>query len=181
MDRTIGKPLCIFGVMTNDEGMKIAKEMLPWLQEFYDVKIVYHDGSQYEYPALAEAQKWSVEWDIPVLYIHTRGAVNTYPTTIPTRRMWREEFGNQWKKYFELARGQEPRVLCPFVDDDGETRYNGFVANAAAWRAVSLRRSGDRMIYERLWKGKGMVYGLLIHSECNDIKAIRQYLKRNYT
>lgn len=177
------KPICVFGILDTTTGREIAREMLAWLHLYYDVRQVRHDGTQFEYPALALAKQLSEETGEPVLYIHTRGAVNTYPTTKPCRRCWREEFGTQWAKYFALARTEKPMVLCPFVDYDKETRYNGFVANAAAWRAIDLQPSRDRFDFERLWikKDDVQVLGLLIHSDKHDIKKIRAYLLKNYS
>lgn len=166
--------------MDNENGRKIAHEMLPWLDAVYDVHPVYHDGSKFELPAMEEAKRLSKLYHLPVLYIHTRGAVNVWRTTIPTRRMWMEEFGEQWRKYFAICETEKPRVACPFCDSDGETRYNGFVANTAAWEMVSLAPSADRMVYESLWKGKDVVVGTIIHSIDNDIHKIRKYLYRNY-
>ncbi len=174
------RPLCVLGTMANENGLKIAAELRKWLSPVYTVHEVIHDGSAFEYTALKKAQELSIQTREPVLYIHTRGAVNVYPTTIPTRKMWREEFGTQWQKYYALARTEAPRVLCPFVDDGGITRYNGFVANTAAWETIDLRPCADRMRYERLWQGRGCTFGLLIHSEQNDIKKIRKFLQINY-
>lgn len=176
------KPLCVFGIMTNEAGLRIASEMRAWLQHRYELHEVLHDGSQFELPALREAQRLSIERNEPVLYIHTRGAVNTYPTTVPTRRMWAEEFGVQWRKYFTLANTAAPMVVCPFVDYDKETRYNGFVANPAAWAKLDLQPTTDRMDYERLWcKHPDVpVIGVLITRSDWAIKDIRQYLYRNY-
>ena len=167
--------------MKNPAGLEIAKEMRRWLYEVYDVREVEHDGSQFELPALQMAQTLSLKNDVPVLYVHTRGAVNVYPTTRPTHNCWRDQFGRQWRKYFALAKTDTPRVLCPFVDYDRETRYNGFVANPAAWRQIELKPTRDRFDYERLWINKDCeVIGLLIHSDVWDIKRIRKYLERNY-
>ena len=142
---------------------------------------VYHNGKQFELPALREAQRLAIERNEPVLYIHTRGAVNTWRTTIPTRRMWREEFGRQWRKYFTLADRHEPLVVCPFVDKDKETRYNGFVANPAAWAALNVQPTQDRMDYERLWaKTDVPVIGLLLTRDDYAIKDIRKYLYMHY-
>lgn len=176
------KPICVFGIMTTEKGLRIADEMRKWLCEVYDVREVVHDGSLYELPALLEAQRISRETGEPVLYIHTRGAVNEYNTTVPTRRMWREEFGRQWKKYFTIASANTPMVVCPFVDFDRETRYNGFVANTAAWDMLDLKPTTDRMDYERLWAGKKecTVLGLLVYREDWAIKDIRKYLYKNY-
>lgn len=176
------KPICVFGILDNQAGREIAREMLVWLNRVYDVRQVRHDGSQFEYPALKVAKETAEKEGCPVLYIHTRGAVNTWNTTIPTRRMWKEEFGNQWYKYFSLACMQEPLVVCPFVDKDRETRYNGFVANPAAWKEIDLKPSVDRYNFERLWAGKNnvAVVGLLIMSSTNNIKKVREYLHLNY-
>ena len=176
------RPICVFGIMDNDKGRMIADEMRKWLRDVYDVREVLHDGSLFEYPALKLAHDLSIEYDEPVLYIHTRGAVNTYPYTIPTRRCWADQFGKQWKKYFTIAKTDVPRVVCPFVDYDRETRYNGFVANTAAWRLIDLKPSKDRFDFERLWIDKPdcEVLGLLVHSDEWAIKEIRKYLLTNY-
>ena len=176
------RPICVFGIMDNDKGRMIADEMRKWLRDVYDVREVLHDGSLFEYPALKLAHDLSIEYDEPVLYIHTRGAVNTYPYTIPTRRCWADQFGKQWKKYFTIAKTDVPRVVCPFVDYDRETRYNGFVANTAAWRLIDLKPSKDRFDFERLRIDKPdcEVLGLLVHSDEWAIKTIRKYLLTNY-
>ena len=183
MRYSMSKPLCVFGIMDNHAGREIAREMMEWLQQAYDVTPVVHDGSKFELPALLAAQKLSRETQRPVLYLHTRGAVNTYVYTVPTRRMWREEFGTQGAKYFAIADTITPRVVCPFVDYDRETRYNGFVANTAAWDMLELKETTDRFDYERLWidKPECEVLGLLINRSDRAIKDIRAYLLRNYS
>lgn len=181
MIKRTGKPLCVLGVMNNYNGTKIAIEMLDWLLKYYDVVQVVHDGKQFELPALQEAKRLSKSWNEPVLYIHTRGAVNVWKTTAPTHRMWKAEFGEQWRKYQLIASADEPVVVCPFVDKDRETRYNGFVANPKAWDMIELAPAADRMVFERLWaKTDCKVIGMLIHSEKNDIERVRKYLYTNY-
>lgn len=175
------KPICVLGVLDTPKGNQIAREMMTWLKPVYDLHIVGHDGSQFEYPALKVARELSITNDVPVLYLHTRGAVNTYPTTIPTRRCWRDEFGNKWEKYFTLADTDKPRVVCPFVDYDRETRYNGFVANKAAWQLIDLKPNRDRFVFERLWVDTDCeVVGTIVQSDKRDIKKIRRYLAVNY-
>lgn len=176
------KPVCVFGILDTPRGREIADEMRAWLAPVYELHEVLHDGKLFELPALLEAQRLSVERDVPVLYIHTRGAVNTWKTTVPTRLMWCEEFGRQWYKYFFLCATPDPLVLCPFVDADKETRYNGFVANAAAWRVLDLKPTQDRCDYERLWAKYDAVpvIGMLITRNDWAIKDIRKYLYRNY-
>lgn len=179
----MSKPICVFGIMNTPKGLKIADEMRSWLAPVFDLHEVEHDGSLFELPALLEAQRLSCETLQPVLYIHTRGAVNEYIYTVPTRRMWAEEFGRQGDKYFAIAAGvYTPRVVCPFVDYDRETRYNGFVANTAAWNLLDLKPTKDRFDYERLWINEPTceVLGLLINRKDRAIKEIRSYLLRNY-
>ena len=180
-DLTGQRPLCVLGILNNPNGQAIAQEMRAWLEPVYGLCEVWHDGSQFELPALTRAKQLSLQLNVPVLYLHTRGAVNTWRTTIPTRKMWAYEFGVQWRKYFDIARCNEACVVCPFTDYDKETRYNGFVANPLAWRVANLVPSTDRMYYERLWckEPSVRVLGTLIDG-CADIKTIRKYLYTNY-
>lgn len=175
------KPICVLGTLYNEKGEKIAKAMRAWLDPIYDVNEILHDGSEFEFPALYWARKRALETGRPVLYLHTRGAVNVWRTTAPTHAMWREEFGVQWRKYQQLVDDPRPTIACPFADANGEHRYNGFVANAAAWALADLQPSDDRMVYEHIWRGKDVrLIGTLIQSDVNDVKKIRKYLYRNY-
>lgn len=178
---TSDRPLCVFGIMDNPKGQTIADEMRPWLKQYYQLIEVWHDGSQFELPALQEARKLSLSTHSSVLYIHSRGAVNEWGTTIPTRRLWRHEFGSQWRKYFDICKRSTPTVVCPFVDYDRETRYNGFVANYAAWERCNLYPSMDRMVYERLWckDTETRVMGTIFDGNA-DINKIRKFLLLNY-
>lgn len=175
------KPICVLGVLGNERGNAIMADMLKWLLPIYKMHICVHDGTQFELPALKYAQKVAADTHAPVLYLHTRGAVNVWRTTQPTHNMWREEFGVQWRKYQQLVDDPRPTIACPFADAKGVHRYNGFVANAAAWALADLRPSDDRMVYEHLWRGQDVrLIGTLIQSDVNDVKKIRKYLYCNY-
>ena len=176
-----GRPICVLGILDTKKGVEIANAMERWLCRVYDVHEVLHDGTQFELPALKRAKEIACFYRVPVLYLHTRGAVNVWRTTAPTHKMWCEEFGVQWRKYQQLVDDPRPTIACPFVDAYGEHRYNGFVANAAAWDMADLQPSDDRMVYEHIWRGKDVrLIGTLIQSDDNDVKKIRQYLYRNY-
>lgn len=177
-----GRPICVLGILDTKKGVDIANAMERWLCRVYDVHELLHDGTQFELPALKEAQRISMETGQPVLYLHTRGAVNTYWTTEKTHKMWCEEFGVQWHKYQYMVEGEQPRVACPFVDWDTRTRYNGFIANAAAWSLVDLHPVEDRHEYEDIWGStKGVnVMGTLLHFEAGGLQEIHDYLRRNY-
>ena len=176
-----GRPICVLGILDTKKGVEIANAMERWLCRVYDVHEVLHDGSQFELPALKRAKEIACLYRVPVLYLHTRGAVNVWRTTAPTHKMWCEEFGVQWRKYQQLVDDARPTIACPFADANGEHRYNGFIANAAAWAMADLQPSDDRMVYEHIWRGKDVrLIGTLIQSDVNDVKKIRQYLYRNY-
>lgn len=175
------KPICVLGVLGTPKGNEIMREMLKWLLPIYNIRECVHDGTRFELPALIYARDIACATGQPVLYLHTRGAVNTWRTTAPTHKMWCEEFGVQWRKYQQLVDDPRPTIACPFADANGEHRYNGFVANAAAWALADLQPSDDRMVYEHIWRGKDVrLIGTLIQSDVNDVKKIRQYLYRNY-
>jgi hypothetical protein len=100
------KPLCVFGVLENNNGLQIEKEMLKWLIPNYNLYIVYqkNPGKLYEYPALRFAQ-WLIKKKNKnyLLYIHSKGA--SHPNRdkniqIIVRKLWEHEFsGNNKNKY----------------------------------------------------------------------------------
>lgn len=179
----VQKPLCVLGVMTTEKGLLIKDDMLKWLQPIYDVTIVEHEGSQFELPALLRAQELASDTNRPVLYLHTRGAVNEYPTTKRTHEMWRREFGDQFLKYQALVNlTHTPLVVAPYIDISYCHRYNGFIANPAAWRIAPLKPTQERHDYESIWKGVPGVQhiGTLMQYECNMINHIRTHLLNNF-
>lgn len=178
---TNDKPICVLGILNTQRGVQIATSMEEWLCPIYQVYEVLHDGSQFELPALLRAKELALETKRPVLYIHTRGAVNEYWTTPKTHTMWRHEFGAQWRKYQMIAAQYYPTVVAPMVDNK-RTRYNGFVANASAWERIDLHPVEDRHVYEDLWSEDELtsVIGTLIHKERFALQEIHNYLKRNY-
>lgn len=177
------KPYCILGVVNNEAGREIEKEMLRWLLKSYRVIEIIHDGSQYEYPALSFMQEHCIETMQPCLYIHTRGAFHRWNTTKPTHRMWEYEFGKCSKKYFSAVDTIEATVACPFSGVENHTWYNGFVANAKAMDVIGeLLQPTDRMYYEHIFKDKDVqVIGMLINSKKdNGLKDARRYLLEHY-
>ena len=185
MEECINKPICVFGIAANQNGLQIAEEMLNWLTPVYEVYQVLHDGTKYEYPALKKAQELSIEIKKPVLYLHTRGAFNIHKTTKPTHRMWKEQFSNNMQKYFEAVNTEIPTVACPFTGTKKITWYNGFVANWQAWSSVSIEETQDRMVFERLFCNTNVnVIGILAngndHDQEDSVGIARKYLFNNY-
>ena len=178
---------CVLGILDTIKGHHIAEKMLEWLEPQYEVMTVTHDGSMFEWPALSRAQQWSLEIGKPVLYLHTRGAVNIHFTTEATHRMWREQFGQYGDRYFNIVENLSPVVACPFTGDKQITWYNGFVANPAAWRNVIIPspNEAERHAYERMFCGtKVEVVGILSKTQDNDkedsVIAARDILMKRY-
>ena len=98
------KIICIFGVLVNDEGLKIEKNMLEWLSPEYDIYCIYqkYPGILYEYPAFRFAQWFSIIHNISiVLYIHTKGAYHKSRLQDDVIDLWKHEFTNPRKyKHF---------------------------------------------------------------------------------
>lgn len=157
------KPLCVLGIVDNEKGKEIAREMLSWLREYYEVECVYHDGSKFEQPALRRMQELCIEKKRPCLYLHTKGAYNRSALSSNVREMWRHEFTFNQALYFALVSKPYSAVACPFAGSDKTTWYNGFVAN---WQAMAeippIMPSENRKKYERLFRGsKVQVFGTI--------------------
>ena len=94
------KFLCVFGVLENENGLAIEKEMNEWLLPEYNVYTVYqkYPGKLFEYPALRFAQ-WLLQKKKNdfLLYIHTKGAF--YPTKRQKgiRECWKNEYTGKRK------------------------------------------------------------------------------------
>ena len=148
---------CVFGVLENDEGKKIEKEMLNWLIHDYNIYIVYqkYPGKYFEYPALKFAQYLFKIKQIPLLlYIHTKGAF--YPNRdnniqIIVRELWKYEFsGNNIKKYTTPIINNEADVTTMFTGQNNKTTwFNGFFAS---YRAFELINNLDSKLGKKRWK-----------------------------
>lgn len=166
------KPLCVLGILDTPKGNEIAAEMMEWLQPLHEVHKVYHDGTQYEYPALQYAQELSKDTGRGVLYLHTKGAVNKPERSRRIRNMWRELFGDSGAlPTIEIVNatvlsGMTIKiVLCPFTGIDRMTRYNGFYATAGAWAAIpEIQPNKDRMVFEKLFRHANVTIVGLLHN-----------------
>lgn len=180
------KPLCVFGIVNNENGLKIAQEMLQWLDPIYEVHKNYHDGSQFEYPALKYLQELCINTKRPCLYIHTKGAFNRPELSQMVRDMWKKEFSENYNIYFKLVDRPYAVVACPFTGSDKTTWYNGFVTN---WQAMKehpiINPNKNRMKFERLFIGSDtQVIGVVrndFHRELGHIdeKALETWNKMN--
>lgn len=179
-------PYCVFGVADTERGRAIEKEMRAWLERKYNLIEIWHDGSQYEYPAMKYMQDLCIKTGKPCLYIHTRGAFKVHWTTLKTRKMWKQEYGSKSAKYFNLVKSEQPTCACPFTGSKKYTWYNGFVVNAEAMKSIpEIVPSTDRMVFEHLFQGTSVkVIGTLVNAndgkDLDSIKVVRKYLKSHY-
>lgn len=175
-------PLCVLGAVDSVAGRAIAREMLLWLREKYCVHIVWHDGTTFEYPALSYMQILCQRTHKPCLYLHTKGAYNKPVRSYHIRQMWKEEFGDGRDRYQSLVSTEEPTVVCQFTGADRLTRYNGFIANCAAMRAIpTILPDPNRLVYEQLFRYQeevriiGTVYEDIVSG---GLKKAHQYLEK---
>jgi hypothetical protein len=88
----------------------------------------------------------------PCLYLHTKGACFRDELSEKVRRMWKEQFAENGKQYFDAVKGSKPRVAAPIFSPEGKSWYNGFVANAAAMRTIpEIVPDEFRWRFERLF------------------------------
>ena len=158
---TPSKPLCIFGCLLTDRGKQIKAEMLPWITSKYAVICINQEapGDLFEFPALSCAKQHSARYNIPILYLHTKGAAN--PVNVydqgKVRDLWKAEFIKNFEWYQHIILSDPLAVAAPFVSDapHGITWMNGFIAGAKAWnnaRVLPPAPPLGRLVYEFIFK-----------------------------
>lgn len=133
------KIICIFGVLVNQEGIKIEKEMLNWLLDEYDVYSVYqkYPGSLYEYPYLRFAQwiLYTLNKTI-LLYLHTKGAFHSHINQFYVRKLWMNEFTYPRNKiYIQFIYNNITDISLPFRKDKC-TWFNGMFISKRAFDLI---------------------------------------------
>jgi len=146
------KIICILGVLVNQVGITIEKEMLDWLIPEYDVYCVYQKspGILYEYPAIRFAQ-WILEKlnKSLVLYLHTKGASHVYRFQQFIRNFWKVEFKSPRNKiYINPILNNKTDVSAPFRSNIC-TWYNGMFISKRAFDLIGeVPKSKRRHHYE---------------------------------
>lgn len=172
-------PYCVLGVVDNDSGRAIEREMREWLEPNYNLIEVLHDGSLFEQPALRFMQDWCVTYKVPCLYLHTKGAFNRPELSASVRDMWKHEFTVNRDLYFGIVNRPYAVVACPTTGRDKTTWHNGFVAN---WQAMAehplIEPNTNRMKFERLFVGSNtQVVGVMrndMHRDLGNVDARTQ-------
>lgn len=155
------KPICIFGCLLTESGTRIKEEMLHWLCTKYSVICVNQEapGDLFEFPALSCAKMHSMTYNIPVLYLHTKGA--GHPTNVydqdKVRNLWKAEFIDHFDWYQETVTRDPLAVAAPFVSDApaGITWMNGFIAGRNAWKNAIINPPVTplgRFVYEFIFQ-----------------------------
>lgn len=180
--------ICVFGILKTESGLKIKKEMLEWLKPIYEVIEVSQEppGTQFEYPAIKKVCETAIERNEPVLYVHTKGAVNDTWIQKPTRFLWKQEFGTKERadKLFEIINNTEdPMVICPFSGSGRETWFNGFIINpkAATILIENLKKPDEceRHYYERMFvELKNIRIFCSVNRFCNSVSGVLTYFKK---
>lgn len=184
--------LAVLGVLKNETGLMIKKEMLSWMEKEHDVLCIEQEppGILFEYPAIYTALKLSIEMEEPVLYLHTKGAGNKIPhnykiammssdidypkSAIPedcqriVRLMWKKEFsGERIKKYLDILNTQDPYIVCPFAGPNRVTWQNGWIINPAAAKIAikKFHKSDNRYYFENFLQEMPEIdlYGMLLN------------------
>lgn len=167
--------LAVLGVLKNETGLKIKKEMLSWMEKEHEVLCIEQEppGKEFEYPGIKTTLKLSVEMNEPVLYLHTKGAGNIIPKNYKTtmmnpdiifpkeaqpedcqrivRLMWKKEFsGERIKDYLKKIDTAEPYIICPYAGPNRVTWQNGWIINPSAAKIAIMKfhKSNNRYYFE---------------------------------
>lgn len=148
---------CILGVLLSDNGKEIEQYMLSWLTKKYNVISIRQPlpGALFEYPALRFAQMFSIEHNVPVLYMHTKGAAHKGKLQCRTINMWKREFVCRKSAYEKNLDRYD--VLLPYSGPQNITWLNGFIASAKAFSTIApIPVFENRYYYEILFKGTAL-------------------------
>lgn len=156
------KPVCVLNCLANIRGKAIEQQMLEWLTPLYNIYIVEHDGTKFEYPGLRFVQTLAENNLVssPVLYLHSKGAVKVRACSEKVHRCWRLEFGGKsLSRNLEILSTDTPTMITPYAGHSINPRegykgdypvpwYNGWMANLAAIQLLNIPLSQDRFVYE---------------------------------
>lgn len=183
----IGGRLCVFNCLDSERGREIYEEMIGWLAPLYEVYVVWHDGSRYEYEGLMYMKELVEKCGRSCLYLHTKGACNKPYWSRLIREMWRREFGDKVKAdeyYFKAVDdggygGGHGVVACPVLDHRRIPLYNGFVVNRIAMELIDINESEDRFVFEKMWQRR-LEVEFKVMKYFGTLSEIHRFLKVEY-
>ena len=145
--------ICVLGVLVNENGIKIEKEMLAWLLKEYEVYKIYQKfpGILYEYPALRFAQWLTENKNISfLLYLHTKGATHHSEKygDVYIRKFWEKEFTKPNNFIYISEILQNKTDIAVPLNDGIMTWYNGMYISKRAFQLNNIFLYNNRYIYE---------------------------------
>ena len=185
--------ICVLGVLVNNPGLIIEKELTNWLENEYIIYKVYqkYPGTLYEYPALKFAQWLVEEKNISfLLYLHTKGATHkkVYHRDKIIRNLWKNEFTKPRNQlYISQLINNKADVVTP-LRKGYITWYNGMYISKKAFQLNNIIFFKNRYIYEiyfrnNLTRIKGIISDRCLNTTDNlklfDNKNIKEYYKNN--
>ena len=183
------KILCVFGVLENEKGLAIEKEMNKWLLPEYNVYTVYqkYPGKLFEYPALRFAQ-WLLEKkkDDFLLYIHTKGAFYSTKRQKGIRECWKNEYTGKRKfEYIIPLKKKKADVTCILTGKKGGTWFNSFFISKKGFKILGkIKPMKNRYFFERMFEkhSEAKVIGILKSnvSTSRAWKIAKYYKPENY-
>lgn len=146
---------CVMGVLKTEKGLKIKERISAYLKPRFKIFYVEQDppGTMFEYPAILFALKMAVDTNVPVLYIHTKGAVDPHHMwyQTPVKKLWEHEFGtSKVENTYKRVCCDEPTVICPIAGSEKQTWWNGMIINPAAAKIIqkTFHFDTNRFYYE---------------------------------
>ena len=162
--------VAVFGILVNDFGLKIEKEMLNWLTPEYQVYKIYqkYPGTLYEYPALKFAKWLTEKKNISfLLYLHTKGATHqTITSDKIIRKFWKNEFTKPRNKlYINQIINNKTDIATP-LSNGIYTWYNGMYISKRAFQLNKIYPSKNRYLYEYLFENEKTRIKGIIAEKC---------------
>lgn len=152
----LDKEICIFGVLVNDKGLQIENSMIDWLIKEYDVYCIYqkYPGKLYEYPALRFAQWLAITYNKPIiLYVHTKGAYNSFKGQEEVRELWKHEFTSPRKYIYMNLLKKNLAEVCTLFKNGRKTYFNGNFISIRAFKQIDdIVFKTDRYYYEKIFE-----------------------------
>lgn len=135
----------LLSIMDNKLGNEIAEEMKVHFPQFEIIEF-RHDGKLFEYPGIKKAAELSIEYNEPILYLHTKGAGNPNPAQYPVRTNWYAWWSFDWYKQWSDG------IICIVSGPSKETWFNSFIIypDAANIILYKMEISKNRYYYEAL-------------------------------
>lgn len=149
------KMLCVFGVLKTKTGLLVKERITNYLKDRFNILYIEQEspGKMFEYPAIKYALQMAIEMNEPVLYIHTKGAVDPNHSWYQksAKQLWEHEFGTD-KVYeiYNLLNINKPLIACPIIGSHNETWFNGKMINSAAAKIIleTFHFDNNRYYYE---------------------------------